>query len=291
MKEGMSSRLDENGHYHVLFKPANLLDMKKGSEVIVQKKIQVIVATHKPYRMPTDAIYLPLHVGKAGKEDIGFQGDDTGDNISERNSNYNEMTGVYWAWKNLSADYIGLVHYRRHFAKKNWQCGRKGDPFSLIAERIDIERALEKHDVILAHKRLYYIETIESHFLHLPYIFPSDLETLKETIEALTPEYSEALSFMLHRRWAHMFNMFIMKRELFCQYCEWAFKIMDALNNRIDMTGRKPIEARFYISEFLLDTWIEKNHIDYGEMPVLFLEQEPYFKKCIMALKRKFSMT
>ena len=78
--------------------------------------IRIIVAAHKPYQMPKDDIYLPLHVGHAGKPDIGFQGDDTGENISTKNANYCELTGLYWAWKNLDADYIGLAHYRRYFA-------------------------------------------------------------------------------------------------------------------------------------------------------------------------------
>ena len=49
--------------------------------------------------MPSDDIYLPVHVGKKGKTDLGYQGDDTGDNISDKNTNYCELTGLYWAWK------------------------------------------------------------------------------------------------------------------------------------------------------------------------------------------------
>ena len=50
--------------------------------------IKVIVATHKQYRMPSDNCYMPLHVGKQGKVDLGYLGDDSGDSISEKNGHY-----------------------------------------------------------------------------------------------------------------------------------------------------------------------------------------------------------
>ena len=79
--------------------------------------------------MPADDIYLPLHVGAEGKVDekgraldLGWVKDNTGDNISRLNPGYCELTGLYWGWKNLKADYIGLVHYRRHFCiRKRYQ--------------------------------------------------------------------------------------------------------------------------------------------------------------------------
>ena len=109
--------------------------------------IKVIVAAHKPFEMPKDPLYLPLHVGKEGKEGIGFQGDHTGDNISADNPYFSELTGLYWAWKNLDADYIGLVHYRRHFRGKN----------SRIISGSEVEEILQKFPVILPRKRNYFI--------------------------------------------------------------------------------------------------------------------------------------
>ena len=79
------------------------------------KDIKIIVATHKPYEMPIDKMYMPIHVGAEGKDNIGFQRDDCGINISDKNYSFCELTGLYWAWKNIEFDYLGLVHYRRHF--------------------------------------------------------------------------------------------------------------------------------------------------------------------------------
>ena len=80
--------------------------------------LRVVVAAHKPYWMPADPVYLPVQVGAAGKESIpGYTRDDSGENISAKNPHYCELTGLYWAWKNLPGDAIGLAHYRRHFAR------------------------------------------------------------------------------------------------------------------------------------------------------------------------------
>lgn len=72
--------------------------------------------------MPEDDIYTPIHVGRKGKQDIGYIGDDTADNISDKNDGYCELTGFYWIWKNVKADYLGLVHYRRYFTHKGLFC-------------------------------------------------------------------------------------------------------------------------------------------------------------------------
>ncbi len=61
--------------------------------------IKILVATHKKYWMPEDDVYLPIHVGRAGKADLGYVGDNTGDNISSKNTNYCELTGLYWPGK------------------------------------------------------------------------------------------------------------------------------------------------------------------------------------------------
>ena len=85
--------------------------------------------------MPNDPLYLPLQVGAEGKDDLGYQRDNVGENISAKNPNYCELTGLYWAWKNLDADFIGLAHYRRHFSYK-----RKSSKFESILTSAEAEK-------------------------------------------------------------------------------------------------------------------------------------------------------
>ena len=50
--------------------------------------------------------------------------DDVGENISSKNSIMNEMTSIYWIWKNYTRfgnpAYIGHNHYRRLFKRNDF---------------------------------------------------------------------------------------------------------------------------------------------------------------------------
>ncbi len=81
------------------------------------EKIEIMVAAHKIAPMPVASIYTPLQVGAALSSEHfpEYTWDDTGDNISIKNKQYNELTALYWARHNSQADIVGLVHYRRYF--------------------------------------------------------------------------------------------------------------------------------------------------------------------------------
>lgn len=247
--------------------------------------IKILVATHKSYWMPTDNVYLPVHVGKEGKEDIGFIGDNTGDNISTKNANYCELTGLYWAWKNISADYIGLCHYRRYFTRTNpINCEKKKQ---VILSRNEWEKLLEKHPIIVPDKRKYYIETNRSHYNHSHYA--KDIDTTEKIIQEKYPQYINAFTKVMKRTWAHMFNMFVMRKDYLDEYCTWLFDVLQELENRTDITNYNVIEARIYgyISELLLDVWLETKQYEYYEQNVAFLEPQNWIKKGGIFLRRK----
>lgn len=247
--------------------------------------IKIIVASHKKYWMPADDIYLPLHVGKEGKADIGFIGDNTGDNISNKNANYCELTGLYWAWKNLPAEYIGLCHYRRYFTRSNpCSCSKKKQ---VILTKAEWEELINEHPIIVPDKRKYYIETNRSHYNHSHYA--KDLDMTGKIIQEKYPQYSAAFIKVMNRTWAHMFNMFVMRRYYFDEYCNWLFDVLQELEKRTDITDYDVVEARIYgyISELLLDVWLETNKLEYYEQNVAFLEPQNWLKKGGVFLKRK----
>ena len=250
------------------------------------EKVQILVATHKKYEMPKYSYYLPIHVGREGKESIGYIGDNSGENISLKNPNYCELTGVYWAWKNLKSEYVGLVHYRRQFKGKNKKISSL---FDTVLSNEEIDKLLEKNDIILPKKRKYYIENLYDHYKHTMYIEPLDIT--KNIIEEKYPEYLENFNKLHKRTSAHMFNMFIMKREYFDKYCEWLFDILGVLEIRVDSSQYDSFHARFYgrISELLLDVWIDTNKLAYVEVPVMSMEKVNWLKKGGSFLLAKFT--
>ena len=250
--------------------------------------IKILVAAHKKYWMPDDDVYLPIHVGREGKADIGYLGDNTGDNISAKNANYCELTGLYWAWKNLKCDYIGLCHYRRYFAGKNIHSNDVEKKKAGILKRQDYEKLLQEYDVILPVKRNYYIETVRSQYEHAHN--KSDLDEAERIVKELYPEYSVAFTKVMGRTKLHILNMFVMKKILFDEYCSWLFSILFKLEKRIDITNYNQYEARVFgfISERLFNVWLEKQQLNVKEMPVVNLEKVNWVSKAYKFLKRKF---
>ena len=248
--------------------------------------IKIITAVHKPYWMPQDRVYLPLHVGKEGKQDIGFTGDNTGDNISKKNATFCELTGLYWAWKNLDADYVGLVHYRRYFTRKEVRNNDKKK--AQVLDKEEWEKILFSYPVVVADKRNYYIETNRSHYNHAhPAI---GLDETERIIQEKYPEFRTAFTMVMNRTWAHMFNMFVMRRDLFDAYCQWMFDVLFELEKRLDVSSFDSYNQRVFgfVGERLLDVWLEKNRIAYKEQNVSFMEPQNWIKKGGLFLKRKF---
>ena len=245
--------------------------------------IKLLVATHKKYEMPKDDIYLPIHVGKEDKVGIGFIGDNTGENISLKNENYCELTAVYWAWKNLHADYIGLVHYRRHFYIK-----KKISKFDSIMTSSEAELLCKNYDIIVPKKRRYYIESNYSHYIHIHE--KEGLNLLFNIIQNKYPEYRQAYDLVMNSTSAHMFNMFIMKKEYFDKYCEWLFDILFEIEKKLDITNYSIYEARVFgfLSELMLDIWLITNEIKYKETKVMYMEKQNWIVKGASFLKRKF---
>lgn len=259
--------------------------------------IKIIIATHKKYEMPKDDMYLPLHVGAEGKVDennrpldLGYQKDNTGENISELNASYCELTGLYWAWKNLDEDFIGLSHYRRHFCIKK----SKRD-FENVLSYKEIEPYLDSIRVFVPQKRKYYIESLYSHYAHTHYA--EHLDVVREIIQKDYPSYLKSFDKIVKQTSGYMFNMMIMQRDLLDGYCTWLFDILFKAGKKINVGNENVFQGRFYgrISEIIFNVWLDEQ-IQSGklkineikEIPCIHMEKINWLKKGTAFLNAKF---
>lgn len=251
----------------------------------MEKGLKVIVAAHKPCDVLQDETYMPVQAGACRAEAIGFARDDQGISISEKNGLYCELTALYWAWKNLPADALGLMHYRRYLGVP-----RRCLPWKARKERIatgeELRRYLEGTPVLLPKKRNYIIESRENQYVHAH--GPAGLSALRAALARRSPEYLPALERSLRRTSGHCFNIFVMRRDLCDAYCEWLFGTLFDMEREMRSTMPEEITPRLFgfIAERMLDCWIETNGIRYAELPVVQTERVNWIRKDMSFLRR-----
>lgn len=231
---------------------------------------KIFVVAHKKFEVPKDELFIPIQVGMADdlKLNRGLR-DNSGDNIAEKNSNYCELTALYWIWKNIKdVSCVGLCHYRRYFANNSWD--KKESNF--LNEKQILE-ALNTHDVIVP-KKMIITKNVESFYYVQGAGRKKDLDKLVKIINEKYPEYKECLNKVLQSSKAYYCNMVIMPWEQFSAYCEWLFDNLFELECQTDLTGYTVAEKRIYgyLSEIMLNVWIEYNNLKVKHVPVVNTE-------------------
>lgn len=159
----------------------------------------------------------PIQVGAAlCTEKVAEILDNEGDNISLKNVNYSELTGLYWIWKNcLERDseatdkYYGLAHYRR----------------ILELTEDDLMRLMDNHiDVVLPYP-MSYEPDIAAHPAR--YLKEVDWKALLSALEELRPEYAEVFPTILGQQYMYNYNIIIARKEVLRDYCRWLFPILE----------------------------------------------------------------
>ena len=214
----------------------------------------IIIAAHKACPVPGDPLYLPVFAGSSGKPDNGFQRDDEGENISARNSKYSELTCLYWAWKHIECDCLGLVHYRRYFSVRP-KDAKKGFLDAVLTSQ-EAETLLSQYRILVPKKRHYYIETIYSHYDHT--FYGCQLDAARDAIQETCPAYTKNFDAFMNSRSGYMFNMAIMRKELFDDYCEWLFALLPKIEERVDDSEYTDFHMRWAgrVSERLFNVWL-----------------------------------
>lgn len=250
----------------------------------MQDNIKIFLSYHKPSTLLKSEIFAPIHVGRelAKKDSVNYQwmldnmiGDNTGDNISEKNPNYCELTAQYWAWKNVDCDYIGFMHYRRHLnfnleKKYDESCWGLSEEEYLNLLYIDkyglndenLKQVIPQYDIITVNpwdvknagsKNNYNHYKTADAKLHI-----EDYDKALNILINKYPDYKEDIEKYNNSELGYYTNIFVMKKSLFNDYCNWLFGILFELEKQTDISNYDYQEARIYgyISEWLFGIYM-----------------------------------
>lgn len=212
--------------------------------------IKILVCCHKPGEWISDDIYMPIHCGKAiSNYNLDIQGDDVGDNISEKNIQYCELTAMYWAWKNLKdVDYVGFCHYRRHFDMENIKMNT--EDYYL--------KCMKNYDVILVKPIIHPFSNMN----YLNFVLPKeDIYIAFDCLKRIYPSYINTLvDYMYNTNKWIAFNMFICSWSIFNEYQKWLFPLLHEIEHSIKMSGYSRLKRVVaYLSEILLPVFMFHN--------------------------------
>lgn len=217
--------------------------------------VRIFVSTHKDVDLFDSTILQPVQVGCANaayKFPWAFH-DDEGDNISDQNPMYCELTTQYWAWKNVDAEYYGFCHYRRYFDfsdvrhKENaWGMVLDGYINGQTQKRYGLDdktilKAIEGYDVITTEsKDLSKFpgpdHTPLAQYEAAPLLHVEDLHRVIAILNEMHPDYAEDAEAFLLGKCSRFCNMFIMRKKVFQDYCAWLFPILERFVEATDFS-------------------------------------------------------
>lgn len=262
----------------------------------MENKFSIFVCYHKKTTLYSNDFIHPIHVGRSlleTKVDLDSQknllwlkenmiGDNTGENISNLNANYNELTAIYWAWKNYdkigNPKHVGFMHYRRHFYL-NKMCDKKGifesippknpqkyldDYLGLTEEKLD--KIFEKNDLLVT--RPFYKDSVKKHFIDSH--GTNELDAVGKIIKKDFKEFAKSYDEYINGHNVYFCNMFVMTKDLFFKYCEFLFGVLNKFVKSKDYKN-----GRLYVSERITGVFIQYcylNNIKIETTPVNYVD-------------------
>lgn len=245
------------------FKPVPNVDCLKYKGTSEKPDIKIFVSHRIDLNSETidNPLYIPVRCGatfdERSEEEIGgMLGDDTGDNISEKRKSFCELTVLYWAWKNVEADYYGLCHYRRYlsFSEEQYKVNKYIYSWGCVHEDFLREDTIQKYslneDEMIPQISQYDIvipspckldetdgpwnsnrEYIEA---HINSFNSEDIELLRNILTEKSPQFLKYYDDYFNYGYANWYNCFIVKRKIFKDFCAWVFPILFEFEKRID---------------------------------------------------------
>lgn len=285
--EGLARECDDVLFYEDYAKVArshfsDLEARKKTSELSKRKDLRIFVSCHKEALLFDSEILQPVQVGAVSapwRFPWAFQ-DDRGENISELNPMYCELTAQYWAWKNVDCDIYGFCHYRRYFnfSQEEFSENEFGEIMDgKIDDNSQVRYGLIDKNILNQVKDFDIVttkfqdltkfpgdfKTPREHWNDAKHLKIEDLDLMVEILDEMYPDYSQACSNYLNGNRTCFCNMFVMKKEIFNDYCEWLFSILEEFCKRRDFKNysKEALRTAGHLGERLLNIYIIKHEM------------------------------
>ncbi|ELY4671727.1 DUF4422 domain-containing protein [Cronobacter muytjensii] len=254
-------------------------------------KIKILVCHHRPYPFVRNECFLPIHVGKeTSNHPLDYAvSDNTGDNISEKNDSWCELTALYWAWKNLDADYFGLMHYRRllHFGAEGNGC----HVFNNITQKEVksygwtpeiVEKVCSRYDVITGPVWNIHPVGLPENIMNARDFYAREhdvraLDIVTDIVKERYPDCYLPLLQSLSETTCVWGNIAVMKSLYFQEYCSFLFDVLTEAERRIDISGYDKYQRRVFgfLAERLLNAWLTYARNTYpglrtGTLPLVY---------------------
>lgn len=286
--------------------PEDGLSAPKGAS---RSRIKIYVSYHSDTVRIANGILTPIHVGKAlARTDLGMLGDDTGDNISDKNPMFAELTAQYWAWKNdRQSAYVGCMHYRRVFIFN----GTHGQDVTRDKDRVlvpsvrpssyadfgwheaDIVKAMEDCDVLLPIPCDVTADSKRDCRENFALVHGDEnYQVFRRLLETYCPEYRDEADALFSGHCMYLCNMFVMRRDLFDHYCQWLFRVLDRFMPHLTPDAYDGSEIRMpaYMAERLFNLYVanlrrENPELRVKEVPYVLLQNTSPSPRPLPALK------
>lgn len=245
------------------------------------EKINILVCAHKYDKCTrNDGIYKAVQAGKAlhSDLDLGYLCDNTGENISELNPFWSELTVLYWGWKNIKdVEYCGLNHYRRYF--------------NVDITEGNIDDLMKGYDMIVVKSNsMFSKHERERNLMHMTSI--EDYYVFADTFLSIYPEYESAyLEYFYNSRKSFPFQMFIAKKTVYDDYCKFMFPVLFEIEKRVKPHGYSRLKRTVgYFGEWFLGLYIYCKGIKTKELPIKDYSYNPpkitLKSKLVLKIKR-----
>ena len=251
--------------------------------------IKIFSCFHKEFKIPNSNVIYPIHVGKSISDmELNMVNDNTGENISNKNKNYCELTAIYWAWKNVNCDVIGLTHYRRYFdlEESYYEVITEeeniinSDIFKSYKEKIE-NIMLSTYDIIMPKPKTFGT-SVKNQYIACHK--KEDLDVLESIIKKKYPEYIASYDYIMKKQnKLSPYNMFIMKKKEFNKYCEWLFDILFEVEKKIKIS-ENTYQARVFgfMSERLLNVYVYHNKLNVKYTTVIFIGDKKKYNNYVI---------